>query len=283
MFLEPNSLKAAKHPHPLEWPWWKVMSVDSSQSCVHVVSCTWEPENHTMKICPIPQRTITLTPTKSQVLVDATTLVCKTCSFSAFPGTCNFSPQTAIIPKIFPISFKCTEHRNDPLTQRHYPRSSHTSIHPSNVITCNITWIWKNWLSYVFMLMIIPQSSLSLSSYLSSFFFAPFPIQPTIIICNNIVDLPEVKGSHRKFRTIVSSLIGTCNMVYGVCSLIKKVYKLIQLWGPPSLKRWPRASLEGLLLWWWWWKVAARVRPSLPVSAWIRFRLSLGHLLSLFF
>ena len=65
------------------------------------------------------------------------------------------------------------------------------------------------------------------------------PIQPTIINCNNIVDLPEVKGSHRKFRTIVSSLIGTCNMVYGVCSLIKKVYKLRLLWGPPSLKRCP--------------------------------------------
>ena len=207
----------------------------------------------------------------------------QTCSFSAFPGTCNFSPQTAIIPKIFPISFKCTEHRNDPLTQRHYPRSSHTSIHPSNVITCNITWIWKKITFVCVHANDFPQSSLSLSSYLSSFFFAPFPIQPTIIICNNIVDLPEVKGSHRKFRTIVSSLIGTCNMVYGVCSLIKKVYKLIQLWGPPSLKRWPRASLEGLLLWWWWWKVAARVRPSLPVSAWIRFRLSLGHLLSLFF
>ena len=108
------------------------------------------------------------------------------------------------------------------------------------------------------------------------------PIHPTIINCNNIVDLPEVKGSHRKFRTIVSSLIGTCNMVYGVCSLIKKVYKLIQLWGPPSLKRCPRASLEGLLLWWWW-RVADRVRPSLPVPAWIRFCLSLGHLPSLFF
>ena len=128
-----------------------------------------------------------------------------------------------------------------------------------------------------------PQSSLSLSSYLFSFFFAPFPDSTNHHLnCNNIVDLPEVKGSHRKFRTIVSSLIGTCNMVYGVCSLIKKVYKLIQLWGPPSLKRCPRASLEGLLLWWWW-RVADRVRPSLPVPAWIRFCLSLGHLPSLFF
>ena len=25
-------------------------------------------------------------------------------------------------------------------------------------------------------------------------------------------------------------------MVYGVCSLIKKVYKLIQLWGPPKFE-----------------------------------------------
>ena len=149
MFLEPNSLKAAKHPHPLEWPWWKVMSVDSSQSCVHVVSCTWEPENHTMKICPIPQRTITLTPykvTNNDCHSWCLTLVCKTCSFSAFPGTCNFSPQTAIIPKIFLISSKCTEHRNDPLTQRSgFTLPSILShFYPSNVTTCNITWIWKN-------------------------------------------------------------------------------------------------------------------------------------------
>ena len=62
----------------------------------------------------------------------------------------------------------------------------------------------------LFMLTIsLPPLSLSL---FPSFLYHILPIprfnyQPTIIN-RNTVDLPEFKGSHRKFRTIVSSLIG---------------------------------------------------------------------------
>ena len=49
------------------------------------------------------------------------------------------------------------------------------------------------------------------------------------LVCLFLVDLPEIKGTHRKFRSIVSSIIGKSSKIF-VASFSKKLMTEISTW-----------------------------------------------------
>ena len=120
-------------------------------------------------------------------------------------------------------------------------------FYPSNVTTCNITWIWKKITFVRIHANDFPQSSLSLSSYPFSFFFAPFPDSTNHHQLQQHSGLARGQGISQEVQN--DRFQPHRYMQYGVWSvawLRKFTSQYNMAVGSSSLKRCPRASLEEL-------------------------------------